>query len=286
VKQACGGYMVSSSGTREGILLKYGKYARAGRKVSTPMTDEAVRIRDPAKKIEKCNAVERRLFASLAMSLMFLARMTRADILFSCTVLSSKISDPDTENLDDLCRVLMYVGSTPNYGIMYKGGVGMSLKVYTDASHGIHDDGKGHGGIVIKIGSGYVFAKSGKLKSVTLSSTESEGYMVCEGATYVVWIRELLIFYGYDMNTPVRMLQDNLSTIWLGTHDGSFSKNKHTIIKRAYVREKIEDGVLVVVHCDTERMSADMGTKPLCKKLMLRHMGAIGMVDIGGTMLK
>ncbi len=76
------------------------------------------------------------------------------------------------------------------------------------------------------------------------------------------------------------MLQDNLSTIWLATHEGAFAKNKHTIIKRAYVKEKIEDGIVVITHCDTERMCADMETKPLAKKLLHRHMEAIGMVII------
>ena len=36
------------------------------------------------------------------------------------------------------------------------------------------------------LGSGYIFAKSGKLKCVTLSSIESESVIICEAATYVV----------------------------------------------------------------------------------------------------
>ncbi len=153
------------------------------------------------------------------------------------------------------------------------------MKVYTDASHGIHEDGKGHGGIVIMIGTGYVFAKSGKIKTVTLSSTESEGYMMCDAATYIVWMRELLSYFSYDMSVPTRMMQDNLSAIWLATHEGAFGRNKHTLIKRAFVKEKVEDGVVAMVHCDTERMVADMGTKPLCKKLLYKHMMKIGMVN-------
>ncbi len=92
------------------------------------------------------------------------------------------------------------------------------------------------------------------------------------------------MFYGYRIGGPTRMLQDNLSTIWLATHDGSFGKNKHTIIKRAYVKEKIEEGVVVVTHCDTERMCADLGTKPLGRKLLQRHMEAMGMVIIDNKM--
>ncbi len=65
----------------------------------------------------------------------------------------------------------------------------------------------------------------------------------------------------------------------MATHEGSFGRNKHTLIKRAYVKEKVEEGALAMVHCDTERMVADMGTKPLCKKTLYRHMLKIGMVN-------
>jgi len=285
VKQVCGGYRVSSPGTREDVVVKYGKYIKKDRKVSTPMNHEDMKIRAPGDVIQLCTKVEKKLFASLAMSLMFLARMTRADILYSCTIVASKISNPSIEDLNDLFRILYYVASNPDYGILYKGGVDVNVKVYTDASHGTHRDGKGHGGIVITMGSGYVFAKSGKLKSVTLSSTESEGYMLCEGATYVVWVRELLSFYGYRMDKPTKMYQDNLSTIWLATHEGSFAKNKHTIVKRAYVKERIDEKELVMMHCDTERMSADMETKPLAKKLLQKHMESIGLVSIGTRLI-
>ncbi len=50
------------------------------------------------------------------------------------------------------------------------------------------------------------------------------------------------------------------------------------------MKEKIEEGVVVVTHCDTERMCADLGTKPLGKKLLLMHMEAMGMVIIDNKM--
>jgi len=87
------------------------------------------------------------------------------------------------------------------------------------------------------------------------------------------------------MSLPIKVLQDNLSAIWLATHDGSFGRNKHTIIKRAYIKEKIEDGTMVMLHCDTDRMAADMGTKPLDKKTLIKHMTKIGMVNIGGKVI-
>ena len=125
-----------------------------------------------------------------------------------------------------------------------------------------------------------MFAKSGKLKTATLSSTESENNMMCECATYILWMRELLTFFGYEMAAPTRMFQDNLSAIWLSTHDGKFTRNKHTIVKRSFFREHVESDEIQPLHMDTENMPADMGTKPLCKKLLEKHMKKVGMVQV------
>ena len=127
------------------------------------------------------------------------------------------------------------------------------------------------------LGSGYVFAKSAKLKTAILSSTESENDMMCSCATYIIWTKELLTLFGYQMTAPTRMYQDNLSAIWLSSHDGKFSRNKHTLIKRSFFREHVDDGEIEPLH-----MPADMGTKPLCRKLLTRHMAKVGMERVRG----
>ena len=99
--------------------------------------------------------------------------------------------------MKNLLRVLSYLAHMPNYGIPYVDGRGMSFRSYVDSSHGLHEDGKGHGGMFLTLGSGYIFAKSGKLKTTTLSSTESENNMMCSCATYIIWTRQLLTFFGY-----------------------------------------------------------------------------------------
>jgi hypothetical protein len=184
--------------------------------------------------------------------------------------------------MENLLRILAYLAHVPNYGIQYVGGKAMAFRSYVDSSHALHKDGRGHGGMFLTLGSGYIFAKSGKLKTATLSSTESENDMMCSCATYIIWTRELLTFFGYQMTAPTRMYQDNLSAIWLSSHDGKFSRNKHTLIKRSFFREHVNDGEIEPLHMDTEHMPADMGTKPLCRKLLTRHMAKVGMERVRG----
>ena len=68
------------------------------------------------------NPPERAQYVSLCMSLMFLARMTRADLLFPVTVASTRSSNATKGDMDNLLRILEYLAHVPNYGIQYVGG--------------------------------------------------------------------------------------------------------------------------------------------------------------------
>ena len=115
-KQAGGGYLVSSPGTRNDILIKFGHLLKGVRGPVTPMTDAEMANVGQGTSL---NAVERSEYVSLAMSLMFLARMTRADLLLSVTVASTRSSNATTGDMKNLKRVLAYLAHVPNYGILY-----------------------------------------------------------------------------------------------------------------------------------------------------------------------
>jgi hypothetical protein len=281
VRKDNGDYIVSSPNTTEELLSKFRRDILKG-KLSIPSTAEGLKSGDRGvgngEGLEPYPDAKR--YASIIMSLMYLARMTRADILLPVTILSSRIKNPSMSDYKAACRILTYLSFTPKYGIEYTSNDGLMLKIYTDASHALHGDGKGHGGIIITLGTGYIFAKSGKLRNVTLSSTESENEVMCDAATYAVWMKDLLEFFGYRLTHPVRMYQDNLSAIWLTSNDGAFSRNKHTLVRRMYIRQNITDKVITPVHMDTDLMPADMLTKSINKELLLRHMKKIGMIRL------
>ena len=167
-------------------MIKYGHLIKGTRGPVTPMTDASLGEIGTGAPL---GAVDRSQYVSLCMSLMFLARMTRADLLLSVTVCSTRSSNATSGDLVILKRILAYLAHVPNYGIRYVGGKAMVFRSYVDSSHALHKDGRGHGGLFLTLGSGYVFAKSGKLKTSTLSSTESENNMMCEGSTYIPWMR-------------------------------------------------------------------------------------------------
>ncbi len=50
----------------------------------------------------------------------------------------------------------------------------LRLYAYADASFGVHEDGRSHGGTFISYGRGPILSRSNKLKEVSKSSSESE----------------------------------------------------------------------------------------------------------------
>ena len=68
---------------------------------------------------EPLGVVQRHEYVSLTMSLMFLARMTRADLLLSVTVASTRSSNATKADWKNLVRILAYLAHAPNYGISY-----------------------------------------------------------------------------------------------------------------------------------------------------------------------
>ena len=71
---------------------------------SCPASDS---LCDPAP--EGDTPVDKIHYLGMVMSVMYMARLTRADVLFPTTYLASKNQAPTTKNYNDLCRVLKYL---------------------------------------------------------------------------------------------------------------------------------------------------------------------------------
>jgi hypothetical protein len=230
---------------------------------------------------ENDRPVDRIRYTSIVMSLMYLARLTRPDILFGVTYLSQFCQSPTIMHLNACVHILNWIRVTSNWGLKYNasGGSGL-LKVYCDSSHGSHLDGRGHLCWIATVNGTVVGMRSAKVGMVTLSSTETEQCAMCEAATFVKWWRAMLPIFSCEVTGPIPIYHDNLSTIWLQRRDGSFARTKHIMIRRNYSREMREAGEIVVIHMNTEDMAADMGTKYTPGPALKKHCKFLGLKEI------
>ena len=253
------------------------KFEPTGKMVESPAGSEL--FANNEKSSVTLNAKEKQYYQSLIMSLMYLARLTRPDILFPTTYLATKSSNPSALDLLKAKRIVKYIASAPNIGINYYSNSSMKLMIHADASHLVHPDGFGHTGIVITLGNSVVFARSVKQKMQTLSSTESEMIALQEASTYVVWMRYLLKELGYNLNSPTVVTQDNQSATVIAEQGGNFQRTKHLVGRFNFLKERIQFGDMEIKYRPSEHMPADFLTKPLPKAALKRHMTSLGVVS-------
>jgi hypothetical protein len=119
--------------------------------------------------------IPRSEYLGLIMSLMYIARLSRPDILLPVTFLATRSHIANTTDMSAAKKVLRYLRDTRDEGLILKCD-SLQLNMHCDASYGVHTDGKSHTGYAITLGKlmSYVVCKSAKQKLVSSSSTEAE----------------------------------------------------------------------------------------------------------------
>jgi hypothetical protein len=255
IKKTRSGITVHQRGYIDNMVTKF--KADPNSKTTSPTSSDFLTYDENDDKIDVTK------YLGIVMSLMFLARFTRADILMSVTYLATKSADPRQRDYNKAIKILNYVVLTKSRHLKFKVDSDLQLVAYSDASHMLHADAKGHGGIIITFGGTIVATKSFKMKLVTKSSTESELVAVEESVPYVLWILTLLDNLGLEVKKPVKLMQDNLSAIGIVNNGGSFNRSKHMVARHGFVKQHMDLGDVILQHCPGEVMPADMLTKPL-----------------------
>ena len=107
-----------------------------------------------------------------------------------------------------------------------------------------------------------MYCKCGKLRLVARSSTEAELIALSDATSVLLWSQQFLKFQGYDV--VAELLEDNMPTINMMRNGRSMSdRTRHVDVKYFFVKQYIESGKIVLKHCPTADMVADILTKPL-----------------------
>jgi hypothetical protein len=227
---------ISQPGYIKEILKEY----KPTRGYPTPCTEDI--FKRPETELTG-DAVEVTDYLSKLMKLMFLATRTRPDLLLTLSVLSTKARGPNVHDMARLDRVVGYLRETQEMGLMVNI-KDMNLHAYFDASWACHSDLKGHTGIIITLGhNGFpIICKSKKQKVVSRSSTEAELIAVFEGLDYLLYIRRLQEFFGYQQSEPIVIHQDNTSAMTLAYmgRSASGSNSKYMDLKYFWIKEYLD----------------------------------------------
>jgi hypothetical protein len=211
-------------------------------------------------------------FLSIVMSLMYIARLTRPDILLPVTYLATRTHFATHLDWNKLIRVLRYMKGTQNLGVRVKC-TDLDLHCHCDASYGVHQEGRSHTGFVIYLGKtlSYLHAKSSKQKTGSTSSTDAEIIALIDSMKVLVWLKDVLTELDCSASRPATVYQDNKSGILMVTDVSKYSRSRHILTKINYAKDLVTSGTIKIEYLNTHEMSADLLTKPLGGSVFLKH---------------
>lgn len=209
--------------------------------------------------INNCDVPYRELIGAL----MYLAVVSRPDIMNRVVFLAQFTSAYSKAHWIAAKRVLRYVKQTSNLGLVYTKG-NFEINGYADADWGSDvTDRKSYTGYVFMMCNGAISWKSQKQKTVAMSSAEAEYMAISETAKEAIHIKNFL--KELKLKIDIKMFNDNQSANLL-TRDAVFhARSKHIDLRYHFVRDVIKNNEFSLEYLPTEKMIADVLTKPLCK---------------------
>ncbi|KAK2429638.1 putative mitochondrial protein [Trifolium repens] len=248
------------------IFISQSKYAR--NIIKKFGMDNATHKRTPAPthlkltKDEKGISVDQSLYRSMIGSLLYLTA-SRPDITYAVGVCARYQADPKVSHLTQVKRILKYVNGTSDYGIMYSHCENSTLYGYCDADWaGSADDRKSTSGGCFFLGTNLISWFSKKQNCVALSTAEAEYVAAGSSCSQLVWMKQMLKEYDIEQDA-LTLYCDNMSAINISKNPVQHSKTKHIDIRHHYIRDLVENKIVVLEHVGTKEQIADIFTKAL-----------------------
>lgn len=198
--------------------------------------------------------------------LLYLSVNTRPDISASTSILAQRVSSPTTEDWNQLKRVVRYLKATSHMKLKLSNIQTNDLSLYGYADATWADDRidrKSNSGRIIFLNGGTISWSCQKQNMVASSTCEAEFISISEAAKEVKWLRQLLTEMHEKLDSPTTIFEDNQGCIEL-VRDSKFSyKTKHIDTKYKMIRDLANKKIIECEYCPTDKMIADLLTKPL-----------------------
>jgi hypothetical protein len=236
-------------------------------------------------------------FKELIGSLLYLAMMTRPDILQAVVALSAHCHDAKLRHWTFAKHCLRYLSCHREYGLVYYRGDGeVKLTGYVDANYGCNalasctcdpmeiilpSETHPHttpittactnrvsvSGVVIFLAGGPVIYSSGKQKTVTHSSSAAEYIAAGKATKDMKWARTFLSELTFPIDAPSLIYEDNRGTIRMAENPCHHGRTRHLSICYHFIREHVRNGVVSFHYLPGSENVADLFTKALARTL-------------------
>ena len=277
VTMSAGTVTVNQTAYAKSILEKF--QMSECKAVATPLAEkeELIKSQCPEEGSDEQIRMSQNDYRGLIGGVLYLATHTRPDLSFAVGALSKFLSNPGEIHWTAAKRLLRYIKGTIHYGLTYQKSDSLKLFGYCDADWaGDNDDRRSTTGycFFLNENSAAISWASRKQPTVSLSTAEAEYMAVGAAAQEVKFLNGIL----HDLTgkiDPVVIFEDNQACMAMAKNPQFHRRSKHIDIRHHFIREMIQDSIIELQYCQTERMVADILTKGLNRIKTDRFRGAI-----------
>jgi hypothetical protein len=207
--------------------------------------------------------------------LLYLVKHSRYDISTSVRELSQVADGATMDHWKKLLHNIKFVITTEYLALKLKPDTTQSffeMEGITDSEFGADQDTRiSVFGYEVYFCKALVAWKSRASRSVTLSSTEAEYVALSEVTKEIIFVKQVLETMGIILRLPILVKVDNVGAIYLSNNFSLGQRTKHIDIRRHFVREFVEDGILKTIFVRSEDNSSDIHTKNTSEETFIKH---------------
>lgn len=219
------------------------------------------------------------VYRSLIGKLSFLTH-TRPDLSFVVQHLSQFMQKPCVPHMKYALHLLRYLNSTSDLGIFLNNSSDFSVQVYCDSDWGsCPDNRRSVTSFCILLGGSLVCWKSKKQPVVSLSSAEAEYRSLSKAVAEVTRLARLLTDFGLTDISSIPVYCDNQAAIHISKNPVFHERTKHIELDCHFVRTKLADGLVTLLHTSSSTQMTDVFTKSLPGVAHHSHLSKLGVLS-------